>query len=100
MAEFVLVPRDRLWAIDISRCSDRQKDVARFMADYLAEYDRIPTFQTIARHFGFSSDNAAYEHVRALCRRGILEPAGRCGYRFKRQPATTPASSGCNHSGG
>lgn len=50
----------------------RQSEVLRFIKDHMALAQRPPTRHDIARHFGFKSDNAAEEHLKALRRKGAI----------------------------
>lgn len=52
--------------------SERQQQVLRFIADYCRAQSRAPTYDEIAAHFRFRSQNAAVYHVNELARRGVL----------------------------
>ena len=54
----------------------RQYEVLNFIKRFSAEHKMPPTRHDIARHFGWASDNAAEEHLRALAKKGavILAP--------------------------
>lgn len=66
------------------RLTARNKEVVSFIQSFLDEYDRVPAMADIANHFGWSSDNAAHEHIAKLIVLGVLEKVG-CWYRFKRE---------------
>lgn len=50
----------------------RQAAVLKFIEDTRARAGHAPTFREISEHFGFSSPNAARDHVLALERKGRL----------------------------
>lgn len=50
----------------------RQADVLAFIHDFKAKEGAPPTRHDIAHHFGWASDNAAEEHLRALARKGAI----------------------------
>lgn len=52
--------------------TSRQADVLKFIKDFQREYGLPPTRAEIARHFGWSSANAAEDHIKALRRKGAL----------------------------
>ena len=51
----------------------RQDQVLDFIREFAMEQSMPPTLREIARGMGFSSDNAARDHVRALARKGAIE---------------------------
>ena len=51
----------------------RQTQILDFISSYHEEFDNFPTTRTIARHFGFRSQTASANHLKALVRKGILE---------------------------
>ena len=51
----------------------RQADVLIFLWDFYRENDQLPPCHVIAGRFGFSSDNAAHEHLSALAEKGWIE---------------------------
>jgi repressor LexA len=53
--------------------TSRQQDVLRFIRDCVAADGLPPTRAEIARALGFSSPNAAEQHVKALVNKGALE---------------------------
>lgn len=65
----------------------KQSELLFFMQAFEAENDALPTDRTIARHFGWASTNAAFEHLRALARKGLIERNAQGGWRFARAPA-------------
>lgn len=50
----------------------RQAEVLEFIRDFQREFGMPPTRREIAAGFGWASDNAADEHVKALIRKGAL----------------------------
>lgn len=52
--------------------SNRQAEVYAFLVDFNAANERPPTRHEIARHFGWASDNAAEDHLKAMARKGVL----------------------------
>lgn len=44
-----------------------------FLRSFYAMNDQLPPARVIADHFGWTSANAAYEHLEGLRRRGFLE---------------------------
>jgi repressor LexA len=50
----------------------RQAEVLAFILSFQAENGMPPTRVEIAAHFGWSSANAAQDHIRALTRKGAL----------------------------
>lgn len=65
----------------------RQEEILRFIRDCLEESGAPPTRAEISAAFGFSSPNAAEEHLRALERKGVirLEPGSARGIRLVEQ---------------
>lgn len=51
----------------------RQQQVLDFIRGFAEDESMPPTLREIARGMGFSSDNAARDHVRALARKGAIE---------------------------
>ena len=54
--------------------TQKQAAVLAFIVAHQAQHQRPPTRQEIAKHFGWSSINAADEHVRRLAKKGSLLP--------------------------
>jgi len=52
--------------------TQRQGEVLDFLSDRLVD-GLMPTRAEIAKEFGFKSDNAAQEHLRALHMKGYIE---------------------------
>ncbi len=50
----------------------RQKEILDFLRDFLKGQGYSPTLEEIAEHFGISSLNAVYKHLRALQERGFI----------------------------
>jgi repressor LexA len=53
--------------------TNRQRQILELIRSHLQETGFPPTRAEIAAHFGFSSPNAAEEHLRALERKGAIE---------------------------
>lgn len=69
----------------------RQQQVLDFVQRFIAEQGMPPTRLEISEHFGFSSCNAAEEHLKALSRQGalILTPGIARGIQLP-QPSGVP----------
>lgn len=69
----------------------RQSEILELLRTHLNETGFPPTRAEIAAHFGFSSPNAAEEHLRALERKGAIEilPGASRGLRIL-QPEGLP----------
>lgn len=52
--------------------TQRQLEIFTFLETFLAQHGYPPTRQEIATHFGFSSANAAEQHLRALEKHGAI----------------------------
>jgi repressor LexA len=51
----------------------RQREILLYIETCQQEGGTTPTLREIAAHFEFRSVNAARDHVRALCRKGVLD---------------------------
>jgi repressor LexA len=51
----------------------RQQDILTLIRDWIDSTGAPPTRMEIARHFGFSSPNAAEAHLKVLAKKGVLE---------------------------
>jgi len=71
--------------------TSRQSEILELLRTHLSETGFPPTRAEIAAHFGFSSPNAAEEHLRALERKGAIEilPGASRGLRIL-QPEGLP----------
>lgn len=56
--------------------TERQQAVLDFVRERQVEAGIPPSIRDIQRHFGFKSTNAAFCHLRALARRGLIEQLG------------------------
>lgn len=56
----------------MQRLTRRQEDVLLYIVDETAETGFTPTLHEIADHFGWSSANAAADHVSTLVRKGWI----------------------------
>jgi repressor LexA len=57
----------------VEELTRRQAEILELIRNHLEETGFPPTRAEIAAHFGFSSPNAAEEHLRALERKGAIE---------------------------
>ncbi len=56
--------------------TDKQRDVLAYIVRIAERSGSPPSGRQIARHFGYSSPNAAFSHLRALERKGFLRNTG------------------------
>jgi hypothetical protein len=56
----------------MQKITDRQSEVLAFIREHQRENQRPPTRAEIARNFGWSSPNAAEDHIRALVSKGAI----------------------------
>jgi repressor LexA len=57
----------------MSELTPRQSEILEMIRDHFSETGMPPTRAEIAEAFGFSSPNAAEEHLRTLARKGVIE---------------------------
>ena len=60
---------------NMNKLTQRQQEVLDFIADSQAQSGLIPSTREIQKHFGFSSQTAAINHLRALERKGVIQKA-------------------------
>jgi len=53
-----------------------QRSILDYIRESLQERQMPPTMREIAEHMGYRSDNAAYQHLSALKRKGYIELGG------------------------
>ncbi|HLU24871.1 MAG TPA: transcriptional repressor LexA [Longimicrobiales bacterium] len=53
----------------------RQKEILDFLQEYLEEHGYAPSFEEIAKHFGFGSLATVHEHLENLKRKGYIRKA-------------------------
>ncbi|MBN4069133.1 transcriptional repressor LexA [Beggiatoa alba] len=53
-----------------------QRQILDFIRECLQEWQMPPTMHEIAEYMGYRSDNAAYQHLNALQRKGYIELGG------------------------
>lgn len=53
-----------------------QKEILDFIKENLMKFRTPPTMHEIAVYMGYRSDNAAYQHLQALERKGFIELSG------------------------
>ena len=69
-----------------NKLTARQLQVAVYVHTYLELNDNLPTKTEIASAFGVT-DNASFEHIKALTKKGVFEPAENPNkLRFARTP--------------
>lgn len=51
----------------------RQEEVLEFVREHQREHGHPPTTREVQAHFGFASQTAAVDHLRALARKGVLQ---------------------------
>ena len=56
-----------------SELTARQREVLSFVRDHQRHHGHPPTTREIQAHFGFASQTAAVDHLRALARKGALQ---------------------------
>lgn len=63
----------------------RQAEILALLRAFTERHGRPPTRAELAREFGFSSPNAAEEHLRALARKGVIDliPGAARGIQLK-----------------
>lgn len=57
----------------MSTLTDRQQEVLDFIADSQTQTGMLPTTREIQQHFGFASQTAAVNHLRALEKKGVIQ---------------------------
>jgi len=50
----------------------RQQEILAFVKDFLSQHGYSPTLEEIAHHFGISSLNGVYKHLKSLEQRGLI----------------------------
>ena len=65
--------------------TSRQEEILNLIKEWIETTGLPPTRMEIARHFGFSSPNAAEQHLKVLARKGALDlvPGTSRGIRLK-----------------
>lgn len=56
----------------MAELTQRQREVLEFVIDRQQRFGAIPTVREIADHFGFSSPNAAAQHLRLIEKKGYI----------------------------
>lgn len=67
--------------------TEKQAAVLAYLREFHASNDNMPTDRTIAKRFGWTSVNSAFEQLRALERKGCIERNAQGGWRFTRAAA-------------
>jgi repressor LexA len=57
--------------------TETQAAVVAYIKQSIMEHNRPPTMREIARHMGCRSDNSAYQYLKILERKGVLQLDGR-----------------------
>ena len=60
--------------------TERQQEVFQYLLDYYNTNGYPPTQTVMAEHFGWASQNAAGDHLRAIAKKGWLINRGQRGY--------------------
>lgn len=71
--------------------TERQMEISLFIERYFDENGYAPSLRDIGNHFGFSA-KAAFDHLRALERKGIIRTAGNLPRGMALLKRTTPES--------
>jgi SOS-response transcriptional repressor LexA len=53
--------------------TEKQRNVFNFLVQFFARNHQLPPCHCIAREFNFASQNAAFEHLLAIEKRGLIE---------------------------
>jgi repressor LexA len=69
----------------------RQREVLDFLTSAIQREGCPPTLREIAAHFGWTSDNAARQHLRLLRQKGVIEYAEGVSRGIRLIPERTPA---------
>ena len=79
----------------MSDLTPRQNQILTFIRKCIERSGLPPTRQEICRHFGFTSPNAAEQHLRALANKGVIEmlPSASRGIRLVAQGTLAPEFS-------
>ena len=65
------------------RLTDRQNEVLAFVSAFIEENEYPPTRGEICLHFGFKSPTAAYDHLKALEKKGLVKVFKGCSRGVK-----------------
>lgn len=68
----------------MKQLTKQQHKVYVFLDKFFKLNDQLPTLQAICDEFGFNSPNGAYEHLRALETKGLIEKNSVNKWRFTR----------------
>jgi repressor LexA len=52
--------------------TDRQAEIYQYLRDFVSERGFPPTLREICKHFGWTSTNAAAEHLRAIEKQQLI----------------------------
>jgi len=79
----------------VSDLTPRQNEILKLIRKHIEQNGVPPTRQEICEHFGFSSPNAAEQHLRAIAAKGYIEmmPGASRGIRLVAQGAAAPEFS-------
>ena len=85
MALYICTVRKQRIIAMASKLTERQQQILDLIRQTVARTGFPPTRAEIAAEFGFSSANAAEEHLRALARKGVIEltPGASRGIRLR-----------------
>ncbi len=58
--------------MNTERLTPRQREILRFISEFIEKHKFPPTRSELSRHFGFRSPNAAESHLRALEKKAVI----------------------------
>jgi repressor LexA len=84
-------------APDPSVLTQRQREVLEFILGCVEEHGAQPSLKVMLDHFGFTSANDMYAHIKALARKGFVRKHSDLrkrslvlvGWKFRRVPVET-----------
>lgn len=68
----------------MKRLTKRQKQVLAFLRRFQASHDRLPSSRDIQKQFGWKSQTASINHLKALTKKKEIRRDGR-HYKFARK---------------
>lgn len=71
----------------------RQKEILDFLEGFLAENGYAPSFEEIARHFGYTSLATVHEHLENLKQKGYIRKSYNASRSLELVPAGTTAAA-------
>jgi repressor LexA len=58
--------------------TQKQRDILKFIQDFIQIHQYSPSYREIMEHFAFSSPGSVYKHIRTLQRKGVLTAEKQC----------------------